>query len=81
MEDADAVWRPERATQNRIIALLCDELRYRYLSDWTDRDGSSNLEEDLLPAWLTQQGYTILKNTLTDDACPTCQTVIPGVWY
>ncbi len=26
-------------------------------------------------------GYTILKNTLRDGACPTCQTAIPGVWH
>lgn len=48
------VGQPEHATQNRIIALFCDELRYRYLGDWTDRDSKSNLEEGLLFAWLTR---------------------------
>ena len=51
------VGRPERATQNRIIALLRDEVGYRYLGDWTDRDGNSNIEEGLLSAWLLKSGY------------------------
>ena len=47
----------ERATQNRIVALFCDELKYRTLGDWTDRD-NSNIEEEELSPWLTKQGYT-----------------------
>ncbi len=35
-----AVGQPERTTQNRVIALCRDELGYRTLGDWTDRDGS-----------------------------------------
>ena len=52
------IGQPERATQNRVIALFRDELKYRYLGDWTDRDGNSNIEEGLLSAWLTKTGYT-----------------------
>jgi hypothetical protein len=48
---------PERATQNRVLALFRDELRYRYLGDWTDRDGNSSIEEGLLSEWLTWSGY------------------------
>ena len=40
------VGQSERATQNRVIALFRDELGYRYLGGWTDRDG--NIEEELL---------------------------------
>jgi len=53
-----SVGQPERATQNRVVALFRDELKYRYLGDWTDRDGNSNIEEGLLSAWLTKSGYT-----------------------
>src|ERR1700674_201539 len=53
-----SVGQPERATQNRVIALFRHELGYRYLGDWTDRDGNSNIEEGLLSAWLTKRGYT-----------------------
>ncbi len=52
-----AVGQPERATQNRVIALFRDELGYRYLDDWTDRDGNSNIEEGLLADCLTKSGY------------------------
>ncbi len=53
-----AVGQPERVTQKRVIALLRDDLHYRYLDDWTDRAGNSNIEEALLGAWLSKSGYT-----------------------
>jgi type I restriction enzyme R subunit len=52
------IGQPERATQNRVIKLFRDELHYRYLGDWTDRDGNSNIEEELLTDCLTKSGYT-----------------------
>jgi len=52
------VGQPERATQNRVIALFRDELGYRYLGDWSDRMGNRNVEEGLLSAWLTKRSYT-----------------------
>ncbi len=53
-----AIGQSERATQNRVIALFRDDLGYRYLGDWTDRDNNSNIEESLLSVWLTKRGYT-----------------------
>ena len=52
------IGQPECATQNRVIALFRDELGYRYLGEWTDRQDNSNIEEGLLSAWLTKCGYT-----------------------
>lgn len=52
------IGKTERATQDRVIALFRGELDYSYLGDWTDRYGNSNIEEDLLSAWLTTSGYT-----------------------
>lgn len=49
---------PERATQNRVVALFCNELGYRYLGDWTDRTTNSNIEETLLASWLAGAGYS-----------------------
>ncbi len=49
---------PERVTQNRIIALFCDELGYRYLGDWSDRLDNTNIEEGLLSAWLSAAGHS-----------------------
>ena len=53
-----SVGQPERETQDRVIALLRDELCFRYLGDWTDRDGNSNIEEGLLTEYLTRNGYS-----------------------
>ncbi|MEO5367559.1 MAG: HsdR family type I site-specific deoxyribonuclease [Magnetococcus sp. WYHC-3] len=53
----NAIGKSERATQNRVIALFRDELRYRYLGDWSDRPANSNIDEPLLTAYLTQAGY------------------------
>ena len=58
MNALGTIGQPERATQNRVIALFRDELGYRYLGDWTDRIGNSNVEEKSLSAWLTRRGYT-----------------------
>lgn len=52
------IGQPERVTQNRVLALFRDELGYRYLGDRSDREGNSNIEEDLLTDWLTRGGYT-----------------------
>ena len=49
---------PERATQNRVIALFRDELGFRTLGDWTDRPNNSNVEVDLLTAYLSKRGYS-----------------------
>jgi type I restriction enzyme R subunit len=54
----NTIGQPERATQNRVIALFRDELHYRYLDDWRDRDGNSNIEESLLTGYLTRSGYS-----------------------
>jgi type I restriction enzyme R subunit len=52
------IGQPERTTQNRVTALFRDELKYRYLGDWSDRDGNSNIEETLLSDWLARCGHT-----------------------
>jgi type I restriction enzyme, R subunit len=53
-----AIGKAERVTQNRIIALFRDELKYRYLGDWSDRGGNSNIEEGLLKDYLTKCNYS-----------------------
>jgi hypothetical protein len=40
----NTVGQPERATQNRVIALFHDELGYRYLSSFGDREVNSNMQ-------------------------------------
>jgi type I restriction enzyme R subunit len=55
---ASPVGQAERVTQKRVIALFRDELGYRYLGDWSDRDGNSNIEEGLLTAHLAKARYS-----------------------
>jgi type I restriction enzyme R subunit len=50
------VGKPERVTQERVIKLFQNELGYRYLGDWSDRLGNSNVEPDILGAWLKKRG-------------------------
>lgn len=52
------IGQPERATQNRVVALFRDELGYRYLGDWNERGDNSNVEEALLSDWLGRRGYS-----------------------
>lgn len=42
----------ERATQNRIVKLFQEQLHYKYLSNWEERDGNSNIEEAELRKFL-----------------------------
>ncbi|MBZ9859699.1 type I restriction endonuclease subunit R [Mesorhizobium sp. CA12] len=52
------IGKSEGATQKRVIELFRDELGYRFLGDWSDRDGNSNIEDDLLTASLSRRGYS-----------------------
>jgi len=46
------VGQKEKKTQQRIVKLFHDTLRYDYLGNWTDREGNSNVEPELLSAFL-----------------------------
>ncbi|MFM7393841.1 MAG: type I restriction endonuclease subunit R [Cyanobium sp.] len=48
----------ERATQDRVLKLFQEQLGYRYLGDWKDRTGNSNIEEGILTAYLQRRGYS-----------------------
>jgi len=54
----NTVGQAERMTQNRVVTLFREALGYRYLGDWTDREGNSNIEESLLSAYLQRCGYS-----------------------
>jgi type I restriction enzyme, R subunit len=49
---------PERATQNRVIKLFREELEYRYLGNWHERENNSNIEEAMLSTNLLERGYS-----------------------
>ena len=49
---------PERVTQSRVVQLFRSELGYRYLGDRSDNAANSNVEDELLAAWLRKRGHT-----------------------
>jgi type I restriction enzyme R subunit len=55
---SEEISKPERVTQRRVIELFTEKLGYRYLGDWSDRTGNHCIEEGLLTAHLTGQGYS-----------------------
>lgn len=55
------IGKPERETQNRIVALFKDELKYTYLGNWEDHERVQPIEENLLLDFLiNSQGYSDL---------------------
>ena len=54
----------ERKTQNRLIGLFKDNLRYTFLGNWEERENNRNIEEQLLHKFLKNKGYTTQEITL-----------------
>ena len=47
----------EIKTQEQVIQLFTEELGYRYLGDWKERDGNANIETEILTSWLKECGH------------------------
>lgn len=67
-QETNKVGQLERKTQNRLVALFRDRLKYEYLGNWEDRECNSNIEEEYLRAFLARSGYseTLIKKTLEE---------------
>ena len=57
----------EIVTQKRLLKVFENDLDYDYLGDWQDREGNSNVEEEILTDWLKSQGHdvSIIRKVLT----------------
>lgn len=57
----------ERVTQDRVIRLLSRKLGYHDLGNWIDREGTRNIDEEILRSWLQGRGVpTQLINNAVD---------------
>lgn len=55
----NSIGKSERETQNRIVALFKEELKYTYLGNWEDQERTQPIEENLLLDFLIKsQGYS-----------------------
>ncbi len=61
----------ERATQNRVVMLLENQLGWEYLGNWHDRENNSNIEESYLRSYL----QTRYNERLIDKAIRELSTV------
>lgn len=53
------IGKSERETQNRIVALFKEELKYTYLGNWEDQERTQPIEENfLLDFLINSQGYS-----------------------
>lgn len=52
---ANAIGKTERSTQDRLIQLFKDELKYQYLGDWEEQVRVQPIEENLLFDYLTKR--------------------------
>ncbi|KKP32068.1 MAG: restriction endonuclease subunit R [Candidatus Staskawiczbacteria bacterium RIFOXYB2_FULL_32_9] len=52
-----SVGQSERATQNRIVKLFCDKLKYEYLGNWEERLDNSNIEDKEVVKYLSSRKY------------------------
>ncbi|MBE0535047.1 MAG: type I restriction endonuclease subunit R [Phycisphaerae bacterium] len=67
------VGQKERKTQNRVVRLFKDDMKYQYLGNWEEREENSHIEEGLLRSFLKdKQGCT---DTLIDRAIRELQRV------
>ncbi len=48
----------ERITQNRVIELFRERLKYDYLGNWADRPDNTNIEESEVRKYLSSRGYS-----------------------
>lgn len=48
----------ERKTQNKVVKLFKNQLKYDYLGDWHKRPNNGNIEEEILRNYLLNKGYS-----------------------
>ena len=75
------IGKSERISQNRIIQLFQDKLKYQYLGNWQDELRTQPIEVHLLMAYLIEQGYSlILAQKAIDELLKVATTFSNGLY-
>ncbi|QTA82714.1 Type I restriction enzyme R protein [Desulfonema limicola] len=58
----------EKITQNRVVKLFQNKLKYRYLGNWEEKEDNSNIDTEILTQYLSDSGYskTLINKALFD---------------
>lgn len=75
------IGKSERISQNRIIQLFQDKLKYTYLGDWQEETRSQPVEELILKEHLLKKGYSdILAQKAVDEVVKTAKNLSHGLY-
>ena len=76
------IGKSERETQNRIVALFKEELKYTYLGNWEDQERTQPIEENLLLDFLiNSQGYSeIVAKKAVQELVKTATNLSSGLY-
>ena len=75
------IGKSERISQNRIVQLFQDKLKYQYLGDWQEETRVQPIEEPILKKHLLAKGYSeILAQKAVDEAVKTAKNLSNGLY-
>ncbi|MFT6638213.1 MAG: type I restriction enzyme R subunit [Flavobacterium sp.] len=75
------IGKSERASQNRIVKLFQDKLKYQYLGDWQEEVRTQPVEETILKTHLLQKGYSeVLAQKAVDEVVKTAKNLSNGLY-
>lgn len=75
------IGKSERVSQNRIVQLFQDKLKYQYLGDWQDETRIQPIEEPILKKYLLAKGYSeVLAQKAVDEVVKTAKNLSSGLY-
>jgi type I restriction enzyme R subunit len=75
------IGKSERISQNRIVQLFQDKLKYQYLGDWQEETRIQPIEESILKKHLLAKGYSeVLAQKAVDEVVKTAKNLSSGLY-
>ena len=72
------VGQKEKLTQQRIVKLFRDTLKYRHLGNWEERENNRNFETEILTSWLKNRGVEFTRDIKDEGFGLTTMFKMPG---